>query len=254
MIHYKEFYMDDQLCQLWLGLKPCNYKTANFFYAFPYPQIMKKEMNKEYSWDTHSLKFLRAFSKEGPIDLFRILYPDVETEGKLIYSPSRTIMPTKSKIEFNPYMRELRINNNNFREIQGSGEGCHNELNDKTYCPKCKSVLIDAFKQNCQVIVEKVKERCNDYTIEQVKTFIEEDELKLKQYEDEHPNELHFRRCYMGRYDMSHPNDHNKIGEFIRADIAYFYSYWTEHDEFDLYKWMAKNKEDGSSIPWVEYR
>jgi len=118
MLEYKECYVNDQLCQQWSGLKPHNYRTTHFFYDFPYPEIMEKEMNMDYPWETYSLKFLKVFSNEGDIDLFRILYPDVETEGKLIYSPIRQVVSTESKIEFNSYMRELRIDKKNVREIE----------------------------------------------------------------------------------------------------------------------------------------
>jgi hypothetical protein len=91
MLQYKEMFYKNQLCQIWYGLKPNNYLEFTPLMVFPYPDIMKKEIESDVPWDTYSLKFLRVFSKEGPIDLFRILYPDIETEGQLIYSPIRGV-------------------------------------------------------------------------------------------------------------------------------------------------------------------
>jgi rubredoxin len=100
---------------------------------------------------------------------------------------------------------------------QASGEGCFNELNDETYCPDCKKVIIEALKS----VSQKFK-----------KVWVETDEvtydyLKEKRAEKEKDG-LCMRRVYASLFN-SETGASEKNDAFDVDDKQYCVQYWSDN-------------------------
>jgi len=129
---------------------------------------------------------------------------------------------------------------------QASGAGCHEPINDETYCPECKAAILKALKS----IPKKFD-----------KIFMETDEVtydylkKKRDEQDEKAGGLCTRRVYCSLFN-SKTGEAEKNDAFDVDDKQYLVQYWpSKMEDMKIKVLKEKNLETGETKNyWKEYR
>lgn len=117
-----------------------------------------------------------------------------------------------------------------------------NRLNDDTYCPDCKQVILDVLK-NVPPRVERFTKPYDGITLEALKERVEKER-----------NEKLFRRVASPLFDMNDPSNDNIAGWIKIDELDIFYSYWTKRNDYRIEVEMERNLVTGKEYPWREIR
>ena len=115
-------------------------------------------------------------------------------------------------------------------------------LNDDTYCPDCKQVILDAL-ENVPQKVERFTKPYDGITLEELKEKVKE----------QRENQL-WQRVASPLFDMKDSDNHNISGWVKINGLDIFYSYWTKRDDYRIEVEMERNLETGEEYPWKEIR
>ena len=106
--------------------------------------------------------------------------------------------------------------------FQASGHGCNTELNDGTYCPDCKKVVLEALTQ----VPKKCERRWVDskeYTLPELEEIEKRNEERAK--DNGFPQ---VRRVFPCLFDMSDHDNHHIVRCVNTPRGTFSYSYWTK--------------------------
>lgn len=137
-------------------------------------------------------------------------------------------------------------------EYQASGEGCHRNYNDGTYCPDCKRVQVEALKScprqfECrQRDIKELPDRFGGITLEQV---LEWDKTSRKPTEG---NPLGVQRIFVGLVNME-TGDWQRNRE-VRSPKGqkFIVSTWDKDPEYSIkvyWEWDTQ-KSEWTNRPW----
>lgn len=134
-----------------------------------------------------------------------------------------------------------------------SGNGCQDPLNEGTYCPDCKRVVLEALiavPPKFEKVIEPV-----DISFDMVKGWYDEDETQRASRRAE--GQLVMRRLSMPLYDLDDP-DNRYIAGYVQGRgrwDAYLFqiSYWTKRGDPQVTTELEKNLQTGEIRPWRNY-
>lgn len=131
-------------------------------------------------------------------------------------------------------------------QYQASGEGCHNPINDDTYCPECKSVILEALVNVPRKFEQKwveTDEVTYDYLLEK------------RKIQDEKAGGLCTRRVYCSLFDTT-TGEAEKNDAFDVDNRQYLVQYWpSKREDMKIKVLKEKNLITGEIVEyWRDYR
>lgn len=137
---------------------------------------------------------------------------------------------------------------------QSSGHGCDHRLNDPSYCPDCREVVLEALSK-VPPRVKKTRVPVYDPPFDLVKQWLEENQAKIA--ERRANGESVLERILPGFIDMSDTTNKHIQG-FVSGrdqykDRIFMLSYWTKRGDSEISELQEVDLSTGTSRPWVDY-
>jgi hypothetical protein len=152
--------------------------------------------------------------------------------------------------------REKRCNHCSVRYYyQSSGHGCDSRLNDPSYCPGCRDVILKAL-DSVPPRVKKISVEIFDPPFDLVKQWFEENQAQIA--ERRANGELVAERILPGFIDMEDMTNKHIQG-FVGGRGSYqgrtfIISFWTKKGKSEVTELQEVDLVTGDSIPWVDLR